>query len=185
MMIVNNSITMKTVILFLAFVVAVVVGHPLEVDKNACPGPICPQGCCPEQGYVCCADNLYCAETAEDCPDVLRTKLTSENSGIISKNLQTKSSTYQTNSRNFLDDIPLKTTIGKTQRNTERLRRKLKTSRNARIAPEDCPGTACSPGCCPEPGWVCCPDDLYCASAAHFCPKKFKFSDKFSKKHSN
>ncbi len=171
---------MKAVIHFLAFVIAVAVaiGHPLDVDKNACPGPICPQGCCPMPGYVCCADNLYCAETAEDCPDAFRTILSSKESGFSSKNLQTKSSK---DSGKVLEDL----TTGKTQRNTERHRRKLSSSKNSRIAPEDCPGTACSRGCCPEPSWVCCPDNLYCASATHFCPKKSKFFEKFYKNRSN
>jgi hypothetical protein len=176
---------MKAFFLVLAFGVAAVVGHPLEVDRNACPGPICPQGCCPMPGYVCCADNLYCAETAEDCPDVLRAKLASKDSRFSSENLRKKSSNSLANSGKVLEDVPVKTTNAKTHRSTERHRRKLMTSKNSRISPEDCPGSACSRGCCPEPGWVCCPDNLYCASAVQFCPKKSKFFDKFSRQRSN
>ena len=30
----------------------------------------CPAGCCPEQNWYCCPDNIYCAATAADCPFV-------------------------------------------------------------------------------------------------------------------
>mmetsp|Transcript_36736 Transcript_36736/g.41804 ORF Transcript_36736/g.41804 Transcript_36736/m.41804 type:complete len:91 (-) Transcript_36736:85-357(-) len=35
---------------------------------NQCLGTICPYGCCPAIGYVCCED-LYCAFNPEDCPE--------------------------------------------------------------------------------------------------------------------
>merc|ERR1719348_2648656 len=31
---------------------------------------MCPAGCCPEQNWFCCPDNMYCAATAADCPFV-------------------------------------------------------------------------------------------------------------------
>merc|ERR1711874_531908 len=30
----------------------------------------CPDGCCPEENWVCCCCNMYCAATAADCPSV-------------------------------------------------------------------------------------------------------------------
>ena len=35
---------------------------------------------------------------------------------------------------------------------------------------EQCEGTICPQGCCPEVGWYCCPDGSYCASNADNCP---------------
>merc|ERR1719153_966678 len=37
---------------------------------TAADGPMCPAGCCPEQNWFCCPDNMYCAATAADCPFV-------------------------------------------------------------------------------------------------------------------
>ena len=39
----------------------------------ACSGPTCPGGCCPEEGYVCCNDGMYCAATQEKCPPTFKT----------------------------------------------------------------------------------------------------------------
>ena len=33
-----------------------------------------------------------------------------------------------------------------------------------------CDGTVCPSGCCPEPGWFCCPNTQYCASKPENCP---------------
>ena len=38
--------------------------------KKQCDGTVCPAGCCPEQNWFCCPDNMYCAATAADCPFV-------------------------------------------------------------------------------------------------------------------
>merc|ERR1719158_567293 len=38
--------------------------------KKQCQGTECPAGCCPEQNWYCCPDNMYCAATAADCPFV-------------------------------------------------------------------------------------------------------------------
>merc|ERR1719312_875199 len=32
--------------------------------KKQCDGTMCPAGCCPEQNWFCCPDNMYCAATA-------------------------------------------------------------------------------------------------------------------------
>ena len=39
----------------------------LTVVKQ-CIGTECPGGCCPEVGWYCCPDGVYCAATADDCP---------------------------------------------------------------------------------------------------------------------
>ena len=91
-------------------------------NSKQCEGTECPAGCCPEVGWFCCPDNLYCAATAADCPA----------KDSINKiiNLATKSNSKQ------------------------------------------CEGTECPAGCCPEVGWFCCPDNLYCAATAADCPAK-------------
>merc|ERR1719435_369633 len=42
----------------------------LLTAKKQCDGTVCPGGCCPEQNWFCCPDDLYCAATAADCPFV-------------------------------------------------------------------------------------------------------------------
>merc|ERR1712130_438245 len=41
-----------------------------EEEERCCPnGTDCPAGCCPGgKHWFCCADNLYCAPTEEECP---------------------------------------------------------------------------------------------------------------------
>merc|ERR1712037_764349 len=38
--------------------------------RVAATKPPCPSGCCEAADWVCCGDNLSCAETAEQCPTV-------------------------------------------------------------------------------------------------------------------
>merc|ERR1711885_96836 len=45
-------------------------GHQKLVKSEQCDGTECPAGCCPEQNWYCCPDNMYCAATAADCPFV-------------------------------------------------------------------------------------------------------------------
>ena len=35
---------------------------------------------------------------------------------------------------------------------------------------QDCEGTQCPTGCCPQANYFCCQDNLYCAPSAEFCP---------------
>merc|ERR1712193_494223 len=49
---------------------AVANGHQKLVKSEQCEGTMCPAGCCPEQDWFCCPDNMYCAATAADCPFV-------------------------------------------------------------------------------------------------------------------
>merc|ERR1711899_641230 len=45
-----------------------VVGLKGGPPDTKCEGPECPGGCCPEEGYICCDNGLFCAATQEDCP---------------------------------------------------------------------------------------------------------------------
>ena len=46
-----------------------------------------------------------------------------------------------------------------------------------RIVKQDCEGTVCPGGCCPNAGWFCCPGDEYCAASEEYC-KKTNFAQK-------
>ena len=35
---------------------------------------------------------------------------------------------------------------------------------------QDCEGTECSGGCCPQANYFCCTDGQFCAPSADFCP---------------
>ena len=37
--------------------------------KKPCPGNICEGGCCKQVGYICCENNLFCAEDVKFCVD--------------------------------------------------------------------------------------------------------------------
>ena len=39
----------------------------LKVAKQKCVGTQCPGGCCPNQNWYCCPDNIHCASTVEYC----------------------------------------------------------------------------------------------------------------------
>merc|ERR1712172_439123 len=41
---------------------------PGKEVRLAATKPPCPSGCCEAADWVCCGDNLSCAETAERCP---------------------------------------------------------------------------------------------------------------------
>ena len=34
---------------------------------------------------------------------------------------------------------------------------------------DDCHGTPCAGGCCPNAGWYCCEGDEYCAISIEYC----------------
>merc|ERR1719167_278169 len=44
--------------------------HHLQIAQKrlAATKPPCPSGCCEAADWICCGDNLSCAETAEQCP---------------------------------------------------------------------------------------------------------------------
>ena len=112
----------------------------------------CPSGCCPEPHWFCCGwpeDDIYCAATADDCPfQDKRTEL-----GRV----------QWTNSgqRGFLSPWTYAVKIDIV----------FLPNPSVRVAAiKQCVGTECPGGCCPEVGWYCCPDDIYCAASAADCP---------------
>ena len=47
-------------------------------DEDLCPGgTLCWDGlgCCNHEDWVCCENELYCAETADKCPPVIESLL--------------------------------------------------------------------------------------------------------------
>merc|ERR1712217_549696 len=42
---------------------------------------------------------------------------------------------------------------------------------------QDCPGTQCPAGCCPNAGWFCCADNEHCAASEEYC-KKINIAEK-------
>merc|ERR1712110_437964 len=50
-------------------------------------------------------------------------------------------------------------------------------------APKQCDGTPCPGGCCPNVGWYCCPDGMYCAATAADCPFAQHYLNKLAAKH--
>merc|ERR1712080_66873 len=49
--------------------------------------------------------------------------------------------------------------------------------RHLQVVKQDCPGTECPGGCCPNVGWFCCPGDEYCAASEEYC-KKTNYAEK-------
>ena len=49
----------------------------LKVAKQKCVGTQCPGGCCPNQNWYCCPDNIHCASTEEYCRSKNVTKVSS------------------------------------------------------------------------------------------------------------
>ena len=47
---------------------------------------------------------------------------------------------------------------------------KLTGVQSTKLTGEQCDGTECPAGCCPEYNWFCCPDNMYCAATAADCP---------------
>merc|ERR1712226_217835 len=41
---------------------------------------------------------------------------------------------------------------------------------NVKLTDNQCDGTMCPAGCCPNVGWYCCPGNMYCAATAADCP---------------
>merc|ERR1712131_125017 len=41
----------------------------ISLDAKQCEGTVCPGAqCCPEVGWFCCSDGVYCAKSADNCP---------------------------------------------------------------------------------------------------------------------
>merc|ERR1711862_435999 len=60
----------KMKILIFIGLIAISSALKLRLTDEQCDGTVRPAGCCPEQNWFCCADNMYCAATEADCPMV-------------------------------------------------------------------------------------------------------------------
>merc|ERR1711874_686633 len=70
----GSPITDMKVLLLVSSFIAVTTASLDRLQKTKqCEGTECPGGCCPEVGWYCCPDNVYCAASAADCPFVART----------------------------------------------------------------------------------------------------------------
>ena len=79
----NSTLSNMKVLAVVFALVALTSGFKIETKKaklirvaksNQC-GPDetdCPNGCCPEANWYCCADSFNCAATAADCPFVAK-----------------------------------------------------------------------------------------------------------------
>jgi len=104
----------------------------LKKVKQDCDGTVCPGGCCPNAGWFCCPGDEYCAASEEYCKKI-----------------------------NFANKMVAMAAPKRLSKNTK----------------QDCEGTVCPGGCCPNAGWFCCPGDEYCAASEEYC-KKTNIADK-------
>ena len=66
---------MKSIILLTLTVATISIANPFMgvitlkdvIEEQDCEGTICPDGCCPIPGFICCAVGEYCAASEEDC----------------------------------------------------------------------------------------------------------------------
>ena len=113
------------------------------VNANGrCSGTVCPAGCCPELDMFCCENNWQCGQTSDgsDC------------------------CTGSVNDNPDCPDVPTKARQLAKMNSRERL---LNLDRERSCSGG---GTTCPAGCCNEPSWFCCSDDLYCAATEADCP---------------
>ena len=129
----------------------------------------CPGGSCIEDGWFCCDDNQYCAETESDCPNFLNTAMKLSRNGLPSfgrKLLSLKTTpcpggTCEEDGWFCCDDNQY---CAETESDCPNfLESAKKLSANVKIMP--CPG-----GTCEEDGWFCCDDNKYCAETENDCP---------------
>ena len=137
---------MKSILIILAFLVFDTLAAPstpdLMMTKEYCgqSETECPAGCCSHPGWYCCSDNQYCAATPNDCPN-----------GPMIFHLHGK----KVLKCKYLIQLqfPLLIICLLNQENCQSLIE-----------------TGCQSGCCPYPGWYCCPDNQYCAATLNDCP---------------
>ena len=143
--------------------------------KNMCPGVICPSGCCPEPGYVCCKDNVYCADTLGACPE--HPKRAQLKSMATKKISQEKCDGPMCGGKCCpmegwvccSDNVYCADTLGACPEHPKRAH--LKSMATKKIVLEKCDGPMCGGKCCPMEGWVCCSDNVYCADGLDACPE--------------
>merc|ERR1711931_17296 len=143
----TNCLGMKVLAVIACFgLIALANGAQKLVKSEQC-GPhetSCPAGCCP--------DNLYCAATAADCPFVsMKTKLAK------------MAANKQCGPNEVWFCCPANLSCAATAADCPFVSMKTKLAKmaaNKQCGPHE---TSCPAGCCPNEGWFCCPDNLYCA----------------------
>jgi len=135
-----------------------------------CEGPECPGGCCPEPAYICCDNGYFCAATEADCPPIKEVKQDcpgTECPGGCCPNVGwfcCPGDEYCAASEEYC-------------RKTNIAEKLISMAAPKKIVKQDCPGTECPGGCCPNVGWFCCPGDEYCAASEEYC-KKTNYAEK-------
>merc|ERR1712106_100369 len=140
----------------------------------------CPAGCCPEANWYCCPDNMYCAATAADCPFVaMSEKLTKMAANKQCGSDETSCPAGCCPEANWYccpDNMYCAATaadcpfVAMSEKLTKMAANKQYYTHLIGSWTGQCPGPECPAGCCPEPGWYCCPDNMYCALNAAECP---------------
>merc|ERR1712156_1145760 len=163
---------MKLIILFVLAFGAIASASPFrgvvglnDLFDPKCEGPDCPGGCCPEADYICCESGYFCAATEADCPPIQKT-VEKDCEGTVCPGgccpnvgwFCCPGDEYCAASEEYCK----KTNIA------EKL---ISMAAPKKIVKQDCPGTECPGGCCPNVGWFCCPGDEYCAASEEYCKK--------------
>ena len=148
----------------------------IRVAKSNQCGPDetdCPNGCCPEANWYCCADSFNCAATAADCPFVVK------KAQLVVKLAKTKTNPCGPDETNCPDgccpmpnwvcctDAPFGCAATADDCFVAKKTQLIKMSKTKQCGPDE---TSCPGGCCPEANWFCCPDATYCAATADDCP---------------
>ena len=130
----------------------------------------CPSGCCPEENWFCCPDNIYCAATAEDCPGtpcscgVLDNNPSPSENELPAKCRETCCCPNDEGTPSNFKNLPWCSGVLCDGAGV------LSVSSAPLFEPGVCVGTECPAGCCPGENWFCCPDNIYCAATAQNCP---------------
>merc|ERR1719400_113075 len=131
-----------------------------------CEGPECPGGCCPEPAYICCDNGFFCAATEADCPPIKKEEIKqdcprTECPGGCCPNVGwdcCPGDEHCAASEEYCKRVSI----------AEKL---MSMAAPKKIVKQDCPGTECPGGCCPNVGWYSCPGDEYCAASEEYCKK--------------
>jgi len=153
---------------------------PKKIVKQDCPGTECPGGCCPNAGWFCCPGDEYCAASEEYCKKTNFAKVLIAMAAPVKVQKEIKQDCPGTECPGGCcpnvgwfccpgdeycaasEEYCKKTTIAE---------KMISMAAPKKIVKQDCPGTECPGGCCPNAGWFCCPGDEYCAASEEYCKK--------------
>ena len=147
---------------------------------------MCDGKCCPEAGWVCCQDYIYCATDLASCPKNVKQTEQLERlvkdqhcDGVICPGGCCSKPDYVCCPDGIYCASYPELCPPQPTNLFEVLLKSVKTNQKSfgnnlnkisKLTSRDCQGVHCGGGCCNEPGWICCPDDLYCALDQEFCP---------------